>query len=359
MNDILKRGVAAVLMVGVSLAATMTWGVPKIAYEKAQNSEIILSVDGSEVTREEFSYFLNAMYENLQAQGVSDTLIQDEYTGPAFIDYVFSQAVEQEKYWHTIVNEFNAAGIEIDRQILDAAAMVKRGEIEAAGGRAAWEASLAAAGMTETLYDNSLAITVYMQSLYDHYYGENGTKLDTAAQQAFFEENYVACKHILFAKTDRMTGAPLDEDALIEKLETAQDVLAQLQAGGDFEALMNEYSEDYGAMQQFPDGYILTERATSLTGFVEAAKSVEIGETTDLVETELGWSIIQRVALDPAKHVEHTDDIIQLATGSNIQSEITALMADANVEYTEAYGEPDSYEDLVAFIGTNAPAAAE
>lgn len=357
MSDMLKRAVAAVLMVGVTVAATMTWGVPKIAYEKTADSETVMTIDGSEVSREEFSYFLNSMYTNLEAQGIPTSLMEDATTGSALVSYVFEQAVEQEKYWHTIVNEFNAQGLKLDRQLLEAANQVKRNDIKSAGGREAWLAALEEAGISEDLYDNSLAITIYMQALYDAYYGEDGVKLSTADQKAFFAENFVACKHILFTMRDRVTGEMLDDAALEEKHALAESVLAELDAGADFDALMNEYSEDTGGIKEYPDGYILHEEITEQVDFVEAAKAVEVGEHTGIVETGKGWSIIQRVPLDAEKYVDYTDEIILLATGSNITGEIAALMEEADVEYTEAYGDASSYENLMRYIELDVPAA--
>ena len=356
MSDMLKRAVAAVLMVGVTVAATMNWGVPKIAYEKYADSETVMTIDGSEVSREEFSYFLNAMYENLEAQGIPTSLMEDKETGSALVSLIFEQAVEQEKYWHTIVNEFNEQGLKIDRDLLEAANMVKQNEIKTAGGKDAWLAGLEAAGISETLYDNSLAVTIYMQALQDAYYGENGVKLNTADQKTFFEDNFVACKHILFTMKDRATGEMLDDAALEEKYTLAESVLAELEAGADFETLMNEHSEDTGGIKEYPDGYILHEEITELVGFVEAAREVEIGEHTDIVETEMGWSIIQRVPLDPEQYVNYTNEIILLATGSNINNEIALLMEEANVEYTDAYGDASSYSNLMSYIELDVPA---
>ena len=357
MSEVFKRAVAAVLMVGVVLAATMTWGVPKIGYEKIEGSEIVMTIDGSEVTREEFSYFLNSMYANLEAQGIPTSLMQEKETGSALVTYVFEQAVEQEKYWHTIVNEFNAQGGKLDRALLEAGNLVKQNDIQSAGGRDAWLAKLAEAGISEELYDNSLAITIYMQSLYDTYYGENGVKLNSEAQKAFFAENFVACKHILFTMHDRVSGDMYDDATLEEKYALATSVLAELDAGADFDALMNEHSEDTGGIKEYPDGYILHEDITELIGFVEAAREVEVGEHTGIVETEMGWSIIQRAPLDPEQYVNYTEEIILLATGSSINNEIAALMAEAEIEYTDAYGDSSSYENLMSYIELDVPAA--
>lgn len=350
MNTIIKRLAAGVVMAAVAVGATVQWGIPKVGYQQPENSETVMTIDGSAVSREEFSYFLSTMYQNMEAQGYTAELFSDETTGPAMVSYLFENAVNQEKMWHTILNLYDEAGRpKIDRMTLDAANQMKKDDIENAGGRDAWEASLEAAGLSERMYDNSVAITVYMQMLYDAYYGEEGTKFNTADQRAYFDDNYVVCKHILFAKTDD-SGAALDEASLIEKRAEADEVLAALKAGGDFEALMNEHTDDTGALVSYPDGYVLTEGSTSLTGFVEAAKALEIGDYSDVVETELGWSIIRRYPTTDELFDEYSDEVISLATGSDLYTELQAAMDEAVVEYTDAYGDDSSYENLMSYI---------
>ena len=363
MSEVFKRAVAAVLMVGVVLGATMTWGVPKFGYEKNENSETVMTIDGSEVTREEFSYFLNNVFvatcQELEAQGIPSSLLTNEESGGTLSSYVFEQAVMREKYWHVVVNEFNKHGLKLDRELLEAGAMIKRGEIQSAGGEDSWKAALDEAGITEQMYDNSLAITLYMQALNDAYYGENGTKASIAEQKAYFEENFIACKHILFTMATISTGESLNDEELTAKYELAESVLARVEAGEDFDALMNEYSEDQGGIKQYPDGYILTEGSSSDEVFYEAGKALEVGENSGIVQTGMGWSIIKRVPLDVEKYTDYSELIIYKMTDNNLSSEIAAMMENAEVEYTDAYGDPSSYENLMSFIETENDAAAE
>lgn len=350
MNALIQRAVAAVVMTAVALGATAQWGVPKIGYQKDADSETVMTIGGSEVSREEFSYFLTTMYGTMEAQGYSASLFESESTGPALVSYLFENAEQQEKMWHTIINEFDRMGGRIDRMTLEDANQIKQDEIASAGGREAWLEQLEARGMNERLYDNNLAVTVYLQMIFESYYGDEGTKMSTAEQHQYFDENYVVCKHILFARTDE-DGAELDEAGLAEKQAEAEKVLAELNAGGDFESLMNEYTDDNGALLYYPDGYVLTDGSTSLEGFFEAAKALEIGTYSDVVETDLGWSIIYRCAPTDSAYDSYSSDIIEAATGANFYEEISALIDDAEVVRTDAYGDDSSYDNLLTYIG--------
>lgn len=349
MNALIQRAVAAVAMTAVTLGATAQWGVPKIGYQQPENAEIVMTIDGSEVSREEFSYFLTKMYSSMEAQGYSAEMFENEATGPALVSYLFETAEEQEKMWHTIINEFDRMGGKIDRMTLEAANQMKQDAVAAAGGREAFLESLDAQGLSERLYDNSLAITVYMQMIYEGYYGDEGAKISTAEQRQYFDDNYVICKHILFARTDD-DGEELDEAGLAEKQAKAAEVLAELNAGGDFETLMNENTEDTGALLYYPDGYVLTDGSTTLTEFYEAAKALEIGAYSDVVETELGWSIIYRCEPTDEIFENYSSDVITAATGSDFYTELTTLVDAAEVVRTDAYGDATSFENLMTYV---------
>jgi parvulin-like peptidyl-prolyl isomerase len=79
---------------------------------------------------------------------------------------------------------------------------------------------------------------------------------------------------------------------LVETEEEGDVVLAKLEEGEDFVDLAAEYSVDTGSKDEggdlgwFPRGVMVAE-------FEEAALGLEIGETSELVETEFGYHVIE------------------------------------------------------------------
>ncbi len=78
---------------------------------------------------------------------------------------------------------------------------------------------------------------------------------------------------------------------LVETKEAAQDVVAQLEAGGDFSALAAELSTDPGSG---PNGGSLGwfGAGQMVPAFEEAVRGLEPGAVSDPVQTQFGWHVI-------------------------------------------------------------------
>lgn len=142
--------------------------------------------------------------------------------------------------------------------------------------------------------------------LYDQlcelYYGENSGHYPTDAEvNAYLEETgQYRCKHILLATIDLATREPLDEKTIARKKATADDFLARLRAAEDpitlFDQLMNEHSEDTGLAAN-PDGYT-TSKGEMVAPFEKAALALNVGEISDVVESDFGYHIILRLPMN-------------------------------------------------------------
>jgi peptidyl-prolyl cis-trans isomerase C len=109
---------------------------------------------------------------------------------------------------------------------------------------------------------------------------------------------------------DTAKAAQLRTDALKLIQAKAEEVLAKVNAGGDFNSLISEYGEDPG-MQQEPasvTGYELGPATNSVTEFKDAAlKLGRIGDVTGLVASDFGYHIIKWVGDVPSGPVALAD----------------------------------------------------
>jgi peptidyl-prolyl cis-trans isomerase C len=83
---------------------------------------------------------------------------------------------------------------------------------------------------------------------------------------------------------------------LLYNSDTAQQVLTELQAGTDFDALAAQYdSVTQGELGWFPEGYVLD------PAIDEAAFSLQPGQYSDVIQTAAGYHIIKVIERDPAR----------------------------------------------------------
>jgi foldase protein PrsA len=87
---------------------------------------------------------------------------------------------------------------------------------------------------------------------------------------------------------------------LLESEEEAHNVLAQLQAGGDFTALAQEFSRDESTRESggdrgwFPQGLELVPPEVEAAAF-----ALEVGQTSGVVTSQFGYYILQLLEKDP------------------------------------------------------------
>jgi len=96
----------------------------------------------------------------------------------------------------------------------------------------------------------------------------------------------VRAKHILILTEDPQTGEALSKKEQANAKKQIEDIAKKLKNGEDFDALMNEYCQDPGIIQN-PDGYVFT-AGEMVPEFEEAAFALKEGEISGIVETSYG-----------------------------------------------------------------------
>ena len=323
----------------------------------------VMTVDGAEVSAEEYLYWLGYATEYVGYYQFGDPAAIDWEmdTGNGTVtEYLINNARDLAAFNQVIRNQCAERNItltdeekaELDQQLADA--------VETSGGQDAFELALKEVNRTEdglrSMYEASNFLYASLQNQLFPAKDAASLTAEELAQWAA-DNGKMQVKHILFKTVDDSGNALSDEEKEAAK-QKAEDTLAQLQASDDmenlFDQLMNELSEDgrysdgtLGA----PDGYLFGE-GEMVQEFEDAAKALGEHELSGIVETSYGYHILLRLPVDTemAREAWASEQEANLSTQMNDQ--MTTWMDEAVVETNDTFASidpKDYYERLSAY----------
>lgn len=340
MSKMVQRAVALVVMLVVVMGGTI-WGVSSmtIHYQPLDSgAPVVMTVNGDEVCADEYAGYMlynMAYYANMYAQfGMADVW-NDEYAAATLGSSMPQAAKDQSVYARVVLQKFNELGLKLTYDQEKQMTQLRQDTIDSMG-YDAFAKQIANFGFSDQSYNNFMYISQCYNALNEYYYGENGANVPSDEDlRQYFADNYIAAKHILISTVDSTMGETVrtDEEAKAE----AQKILDRINAGEDYDALMNEYSEDPGLAGN-PDGYIFTE-GEMVTEFYDGAKALAEDEVSGLVKSDYGYHIIKRVPLDVDGQFENYKSLLTTAVAGTMDDLLTQWMQEADVQTTETYDE--------------------
>ncbi len=164
-------------------------------------------------------------------------------------------------------------------------------------------------------------------------YSDKNNTDDGYLKKLFESDKVVRVKHILVGGENAGT----DE----QNLAIAKNIYAKIENGADFDVLCREYNNDL-YMFNNDAGYYIT-RGTRDKVFEDTAFSLEIGECSEIVKTELGYSIIKRYEKD-AKYMSENFNALK---DEYFESIYTAVYEAKYTEVFSSVGEfPEEYKPV-------------
>ena len=160
---------------------------------------------------------------------------------------------------------------------------------------------------------------------------------DTAIQNILNSGEYIRCKHILI-KNDEGD----DKEANGELIRQLHD---RAESGEDFDKLMQEYGEDPGVTSN-PDGYYFF-RGEMAEEFEKAAFSLRENQISDIVTTEFGFHIIQRLPKEEAYIDDHFEEIKESYQNTRMYQLLDEIISKQKVEFC------DEYDTYINFTQSN------
>lgn len=349
MSKLVQRLAAMVAMTAVVLGATIGGVSSMMIHYKPLNegAETVLTVNGDAVTADEYSgYMLYNMqyYASMYAQmGLTDLWSNKDMAKS--LGASMPEAAEQQAiYARVVMQKFNELGLKLSYNEQKEMASVRRNSI-ANTTKDAYLNQIAQFGFSDQTYQNFMYISQCYQALNDYYFGENGVNTPSDEDiQKYYEDNYITAKHILITTVDPASGETKRTDE--EAKKEAQSILDRINAGEDFDTLMNQYSEDTG-LSNNPNGYTFTE-GQMVTEFYDGAKALAEDEVSELVKSSYGYHIIKRVKLDDSQLDNFKSDIVSAISGS-MDELLKQWIDEAQVETTDLYSSI-TYENVYDYL---------
>ncbi len=259
----------------------------------------IATVNGKVIDTNFFKYVTNSsainyVYSMMQGGKIEDPTKVDwnsaeETTGLQLIEYIKGGSIESMVPLFALVNEGEKRGIALTdteknkiKENLDQVKAQYGSEFENALKMSGFEDEAAYVKMMET---DSL-----LQLVYEDFDKDPSRYIDEKAMAEYMKnDGKLTAKHILITPD---SAAEDQEAAKADAKKKAEEVLAKVNAGEDFDKLVEEYNQDPGMTEK---GYTFANDGTMVQEFADAAFALEVGKVSGLVETDYGYHIIKRV----------------------------------------------------------------
>ena len=294
---------------------------PYLTTAGLSGNTVVARAGGAYITAGSLLYWMAYLVDSsIQDPSSMDTVWElDMGNGQTFEQGILDAALNNAALYALLPIQAQAEGISVSPDLSQQVSNLMTSMETEAGSAELLDHSLWYNALTRDLYTTLFEVNDLNSQLQEKLYGEGSAGYPTDDQVRSFAEGqgYYRAKHILLKTVDtnspltdedgNPTGeyAPLDEATVAEKKALAEDLLAQLQAAGDkealFDQLMAQYSEDTASDGSLngADGYVASP-GQMVAPFEEAAQALSDGEVSGIVESVYGYHIILRLPLDPA-----------------------------------------------------------
>lgn len=322
------------------------------AHAYFEPDEIVMTVDGSDVTWEEYFYWLYYSISYME-QHIGTTA---DFTAVSLLDaeqnyneFYTDSALSLVIQYHALDVNSKAMDVELteedEQYLVDLLASDITSVLGEDGTEEAFYEYLDGIYVSKELYNYINRVSVLYNRTYENLYGEQGEKLTDEEVMAFVDENgFMTAKHILISTMDE-EGVALADDLKAEKLTKAEDILAQIKiASADiettFDEFMNEHSEDTG-LAYYPNGYCFGPDKM-VAEFEEATAALEDYGLSEIVESTHGYHIILRLPTLPTNIVEYYSEQVQydlryVASSTMYEQKLNEWTENAEVVWTEKF----------------------
>lgn len=284
MKKNIKLTVSALLIFSALLTSCSS-NTEKLLQSTKDELEVVMTVEGIDVTMEMYRYVALNYKEDYENGASNEIWLGEE--GSALLEQM-NDSINK-----SLIKLYNTSalcaeyGINYDDEFISDSVDILMDEIYEAYeyDYESYVSDIASYYMNDDVYRFIMRNDVLAEELIQKMF-EKGEILssDEDIQKIFESDELIRVKQILIEYDSQKT----DE----VNLAYAESILDKVNSGEDFDTLIEIYGKDLHMFNN-PDGYYIT-KGTYHSSFEEAAFSLEIGETSGIVETDAGYSIIKR-----------------------------------------------------------------
>lgn len=282
-------------------------------------ANVVASVNGTEITRQELDKRVNLTIEGYKQQGLDLTSKENE----ALRDQVEKGVMDELITKTLLMQEAEKQKLTVSKEEVDK----NLSEIKASfGSEEEFKKALQEAKWTEEDVREDITFRFTYKNVFDKVTADV-TKPTDAEISKYFEDNKklfgtsekLEVKHMLFAVDGKVPDLPKRTDE--EALKAAKLALAEVtQKGRDFAAVAREKSDDLGTRENGGAYTIEKGAGTTDPAFEEAAASLKPGEITkEPVKSSYGYHLIKLESIIPAS--QKSLDEVKDSLAAELESE--------------------------------------
>ncbi len=295
----------------------------------------VATVGNKKITQGEFEFYLSSIKEQMKGTELQtdEDWETQEIEGEKAIDVAKQRALDIaiKNVEYGVVSEL--AGLTLSAEEEAQADDTKKRIVLSNGGDAGYKKYLKEMGITDKFIDMMCSSTIYYNKIAG--YVEEKYPITEEGLKNRYETyrsgmRYMKAKHILFLTVDPQTMSPLSDIEIEAAKKRADEVFAKINAGGDFDTLMREYSQDPGLTEN-PDGYVFR-RGTGemMPEFEQVAASLK-GDEIAMAETDYGYHIIRQGSVS---FEDLRDEVKSVILDELVQDQISAWETEYNLKIT-------------------------
>lgn len=316
----MKTKIISLFLVVLMLAACMA-----ACTKQSDANPVLLTVSGKDVSYDLCRYF----YCNYAESYGSDDLEKSD-------GEIKEQVIHAIKELYAPILLWEELGYSLDDKVLkDYVDSYVDDVIEKtySGKKSQYTSALKANYLTEEIFEFLIGAERVCDLLYEEYVAGEGAAagvIDSdpdAIDRAINGENFIRIVQILI-RTDY--GESEETNRTL-----AKNLAARAQSGEDFDSLISLYSDDY---TMTPDGYYITKYQLSKE-FEDVAFSLDVGQVSDVVESNGSFHIFKRLKKDDTYIKENYSSLTSLYFSSCVSKIVEEKVESLSVIQTAAFSE--------------------